>query len=186
MPLSLGAVLLRCALSPDVPFVRREPQAPWMMPPAPVSAFLEQWGEEEAPVTRYTRELELERAREQVKALGFDPDASLPKELPKDEQFETEDLAKLMDDLDQRSAAMMKEAEERRAEAMDQFRRSCLEAGIDPDAAMERARRQSLGPPKFSAQKEIETLRGLGDASRRRTCRCDACSRVGRSRSPRS
>ena len=73
VPVSLGALVLRCAVSPDVPFLRDDPAAPWWMAPTQVSAILEQWGAEGTAVTRFARDLELpgrpERAAISVRAL---------------------------------------------------------------------------------------------------------------------
>jgi hypothetical protein len=61
----LGAVALvvlsaaffaqRCATSPEIPFIRQDADAPWVMPPVAVSAMLHQWGRADAPITSYVR-----------------------------------------------------------------------------------------------------------------------------------
>ncbi|AUX32883.1 MULTISPECIES: DUF2169 domain-containing protein [Sorangium] len=131
-----------------------------------VALLLEREGSLEANLERRIK-LELERAREQVRALGVDPGAALPEEPPLDEAMETGDLAELMDEVDRRTAAILKEAEARRAQAMDELREQCRAAGVDADAALESARRRSLGPPKWSAEQELATLRGLRELSER-------------------
>ena len=59
VPLSLGALVLHAVLTPEVPFVASERDAPWWMAPMPVSALLEQWGDEGTPVTRFEQSLVL-------------------------------------------------------------------------------------------------------------------------------
>ncbi|XYI01956.1 DUF2169 domain-containing protein [Sorangium sp. So ce1128] len=110
---------------------------------------------------RRRAELELERAREQIRSAGLDPDASLPRRVPPPEELPRNDTAAFLDVLDERVAALLKEAEEQRARVMSDFRAQCAALRLDPDEVIERERRRSLGPPRVSAQKELETLRGL-------------------------
>jgi len=56
--LPLGALALRCALSPEIAFVAPGSRAPWIMAPLPVSARLEQWGRTDVPVTSFARAFE--------------------------------------------------------------------------------------------------------------------------------
>ena len=58
LPGSLCFIALRCALSPEVPFLSRG--EPWIMAPTRVSAELRQWGSESVPATRFTRSVHLE------------------------------------------------------------------------------------------------------------------------------
>jgi hypothetical protein len=53
--LPIAFVCLRCGLSSEIPFIVQRAEAPWIMAPGEVSARLEQWGELEAPVVRFTR-----------------------------------------------------------------------------------------------------------------------------------
>jgi hypothetical protein len=73
VPLSLALLLLRCALSPDVPFLSPQADATWWMAPTEVSALLEQWGRRDAPVTRFAGETVLrevpDRASARIRAL---------------------------------------------------------------------------------------------------------------------
>jgi hypothetical protein len=69
VPLSLSGLMLHCARSPEVPYLRHDPQAPWLMAPTRVSATLEQWGVEGTPVTRFAWELELPSRPSQAVAL---------------------------------------------------------------------------------------------------------------------
>ena len=74
--LPLGALAIRCALSPEIPFVAPGPRAPWIMAPLPPSAQLQQWGRVEVPVTSFVRGFERagpEPLRLHVRALrGFE------------------------------------------------------------------------------------------------------------------
>jgi len=51
----LAALALRCSVSRELPYLPARPDAPWVVAPAPVSAELQQWGETQVPVTRFTR-----------------------------------------------------------------------------------------------------------------------------------
>jgi hypothetical protein len=68
----VAALLARCGLSPELPFVVPRAEAPWIMAPAPVSAALMQWGEARAPVTSFTRRFEAagEPGRLRIRTLG--------------------------------------------------------------------------------------------------------------------
>ena len=58
MVLPLGLVVALCSFSPEIPFVCPGPDAPWMMPPRPVSAALEQWGRSEPQATSFAHGIE--------------------------------------------------------------------------------------------------------------------------------
>jgi len=62
--LVLSAVFLtfRCSTSPEIPFVSQRADAPWVMPPFPVTADLHQWGRESVPVTSFRRTVRVESA----------------------------------------------------------------------------------------------------------------------------
>lgn len=114
---------------------------------------------------RNRADLELANARQKVADMGLDPDASFPKKIPPPEKMDTDDLSAFLEQMDQRVEKIMKEAEEQRAKAMAEFRKQCEELKMDPDEVIAREKRKSLGPPKFSAKKEIETIHGLADLS---------------------
>jgi hypothetical protein len=57
LPLAAAALHARC--SPDVPFLPSARGAAWIMPPAPVSAAIQQWGVSSAPVAAFVRRFEL-------------------------------------------------------------------------------------------------------------------------------
>lgn len=71
--LPLALVALRCA-SPEMPFVRQSPEAPWIAAPEPVDAELRQWQRVDAPVVRFSRAFEAAgpggEARIHVRTLG--------------------------------------------------------------------------------------------------------------------
>ncbi len=114
---------------------------------------------------RRRAELELQRAHEQVRAAGLDPKGRLPDKLPPPEEMPKGDVVAFMESVDAKVTEAKKEGEALREQAMEQFRKSCRDAKLDPDEILAREKRRSLGPPKFSAQKELETLRGLADLS---------------------
>jgi hypothetical protein len=68
----VAALLARCGLSSELPFVVQRVEAPWIMAPAPVSAALMQWGEARVPVTSFTRRFEAagEPVRLRIRTLG--------------------------------------------------------------------------------------------------------------------
>ena len=51
--LAPAALFLRCAADPEVPFLFRDANAPWITPAVRVSADLQQWGREEIPLARF-------------------------------------------------------------------------------------------------------------------------------------
>jgi hypothetical protein len=67
--LSLGCVWLRATRSPQLPFLPASESAPWIAPPDPVSAELEQWGRVEAPSVVYARAFAAEPGGRVVLAL---------------------------------------------------------------------------------------------------------------------
>jgi hypothetical protein len=54
---ALAFVALRMATSPDVPLIRQSSERPWIGPPLPVSASLQQWGRDAAPLARFEQRL---------------------------------------------------------------------------------------------------------------------------------
>src|SRR5262245_65900428 len=65
--------MLRCASSPEIPFLTASPEAPWIAAIEPVDGNLRQWGREDVPVTVFRRRFELAQppaqARLRVRAL---------------------------------------------------------------------------------------------------------------------
>ncbi|MCH7707634.1 MAG: glycosyltransferase family 39 protein [Myxococcales bacterium] len=60
--LPLALILLRCSMSPSVPFISPGDNAPWVMAPTPVTAALQQWGKAEATRTRYLNSFQVPEA----------------------------------------------------------------------------------------------------------------------------
>lgn len=54
---SVGFLVVRGAHSPDVPFISQSDEAPWIAPAVAVSAELHQWGREQVPVARFSRDV---------------------------------------------------------------------------------------------------------------------------------
>jgi hypothetical protein len=68
----LGFVLGRCATSHGIPFLRPSASAPWITPDVAVTARLQQWGRDAAPVARFERRFQADadaRAELRVRAL---------------------------------------------------------------------------------------------------------------------
>jgi hypothetical protein len=72
--LALALVVYRIVLSPVGLVIRQDPDAPWIMFPMPVTGMLEQWGNEQAPVTRFASRFTIAdppaRATLRVRAFG--------------------------------------------------------------------------------------------------------------------
>jgi uncharacterized protein YjbI with pentapeptide repeats len=109
-------------------------------------------------------EREREQNRAMLVALGVDP---APFEIPP--LPDTESPANMEDDL-QRIEKLKEEAEQlekkrdqEAAEHEEAVRRDLVAQGIDPEPVIERLRHPPGGPPKFSAEEELQKLRGIAE-----------------------
>ncbi len=103
---------------------------------------------------------ELAAARARFEAAGLDPDAHLPKELPPEPKVpEIHELPDFVDDVTAQAEAARRDAETRRAEALDRLREACRKVGIDADRKMAGDRRG--GPPKFTAEGHVAHVKEL-------------------------
>jgi len=131
-----------------------------------MSKLLEREGLMEGNARRRA-ELELGKAREQLREQGLDPDAHLPKELPPAEP--APDLEQLPDYVEQalRMAEEKKaEAEGARKKAEEDARRTCEEHGLDYDALKEEQQKKAGGPPKLTAKAQMEHLEEVLEMAR--------------------
>jgi len=108
----------------------------------------------------------LDQARHELRDHGIDPDEhGLPAELPESEAplgmdmpKSVDELPDFLDQLDEKTAALEKDAESRRAEAEQKARESCAAQGVDYDQLVADAQEKAGGPPEFSAERELERL----------------------------
>jgi uncharacterized protein YjbI with pentapeptide repeats len=108
-----------------------------------------------------------EDARKKCEELGLDPDKYVSNEKPLQQGTpDLETLPELIEDIDTMVAAATADAEEKRIAAEQVARDHCEANGIDYDKMVEDARSEGGGPPKFSADRELERIRDLAQLSR--------------------
>lgn len=106
-----------------------------------------------------------DETRARIQAAGLDPDEHLPA-LP--EEPAPGAPAPALDEIEgivaraqKENARSKAEAASKRQEAEAQARRQCQEAGIDYEKVLLEQKKRQGGPPKFSAEAEIEKLRDM-------------------------
>lgn len=111
--------------------------------------------------------IEVEKAREAVREAGGDPDDVKAPELPPDEPVpELEQMADFVDRIEAMAEQQKKDVERQQAEIELQARASYADSGLDYDAVMADAKKRNAGPPKFSAEAEIERLKGIQELAK--------------------
>lgn len=116
---------------------------------------------------RRRAERELEKARENLREQGFDPDRHLPAELPPPEPApDLDNLAEYMEKVGKETEQKKAEAEAARRKAEEDARRICEEQGLDYDLIQDEQRRKAGGPPKFSAKARMEHLQEVLEMAR--------------------
>ncbi len=104
---------------------------------------------------------EQEKAREQMLAGGVDP-ALIPAvkhpEPTIDAHANLEELPELVERIEKERTHAEKEAEAKRSEAMAQLESACKEYEIDLEKLLATGKKEKAGPPKFSAQAELDQL----------------------------
>jgi uncharacterized protein YjbI with pentapeptide repeats len=122
---------------------------------------------------RRRAEAELERARENLRARGVDPDPHLPARFPEPEPPPSlDELPEALERAESFAEAQRAGADTARQKAESDARRLCARNGVDYDALLARRRAEDAGPPRFSAKAERERLTGL--AARARAAGVDA------------
>lgn len=116
---------------------------------------------------RRKAQAELDRGRERAIAMGADPE-TLPRQTvpPEEEVPSLDDLPAYVDRMNTEADKQKAEAEKKQAEAEQKVRAMCAAQGLDYDEIIRKARREKTGPPKFSAEKEIEKLRDMAELSK--------------------
>jgi uncharacterized protein YjbI with pentapeptide repeats len=114
---------------------------------------------------RRRTEKEMKAARERAIAMGADP-ASLPEtKLEPFVQPSLDELPRVIEMMEAETEKAKAEAERQKAEAEKKARALCAKNGVDYDAQIRKGKRESAGPPKFSADKELEKQRDLAALS---------------------
>jgi uncharacterized protein YjbI with pentapeptide repeats len=136
-----------------------------LIPPGEKSGFaalMEEVGEKEESVLAQNlarrAKREREKARERIKNLGLDPDQFIPKNPPESPLFSIDNLA----EIEQFAKKAEADAMAKKASMEENLRKRLAAQGMDYDAVMEQARKSGGGPPKFSAEKQIQRLRAAG------------------------
>lgn len=110
---------------------------------------------------RRRAQAELDAMREKLVAQGIDPDErGVPREIPAPEPGpDLEHLDTYLADKRKEADAEQLRAEQMRTEVEARARAICEQQGIDFDARVTEARKASAGPPRFSADDELDKLR---------------------------
>ncbi len=108
---------------------------------------------------RRKREQQLEEAREMLRAHGINPDEHVPKELPPPEEPpDTEDLVEYVEEQEKLAERAQADAKKKQEEAMASLRQQCEQTGVDLDKLIADKKADQAGPPKFSAQEELQKI----------------------------
>ncbi|MDI1445068.1 DUF2169 domain-containing protein [Polyangium sp. 6x1] len=113
--------------------------------------------------TRNRARAELERTREEMRAMGVDPDEHLPADVPDvDEKVpELDGLAEFIETTEKQAKAAIEDEEKKRKGLLDELKRLCVENDLDFDRLVADAKKDQGGPPKFNAKAEMERLHDL-------------------------
>lgn len=116
-------------------------------------------------------EKEIERSRTLVASLGLDPDIHGPAPLPPDEPIPSMDeIPEFIERLKAEAEQHKKEAEREQAEREAKVRELLIREGLDADKILAESKQPVQGPPKFSAEKEIQKLRTLSSELKAMGC----------------
>ncbi len=103
-------------------------------------------------------EREREKAREKIKQLGLDPDRFLLEKPLETPRFSIDNLV----EIEEFARKAETDALAKKAEMEGSLRKRLAAQGMDFDQFVEQAKKSGGGPPKFSAEKQIERLRDAG------------------------
>ena len=113
---------------------------------------------------RKKAERAIESQRAELVAMGLDPAAfNLPTLPPEGPPPSLEQALEMAKQAEAEAEAQVKRAEEERAKNEEELRRSLVEQGLDPEPVLERMRNPEGGPPRFSAEKELQKLAALSE-----------------------
>jgi uncharacterized protein YjbI with pentapeptide repeats len=127
-----------------------------------LAALMEEVTEEEESVLAQNlarrADKEREKARDRIKNLGLNPDQFVPEKPPETPQFSIDNLAEIEEFAKKAEADAMA----RKASMEENLRKRLAAQAMDYDAVIDQARKTGGGPPRFSAEKQIERLRAAG------------------------
>ena len=136
-----------------------------LIPPGEKSGFvalMEEAGEKEESLLAQNMarraEREKEETREIMRQMGLDPDQFIPEKPPEQPEFSIDNLA----EIEEFAKKAQADAMDKKAEMEQNLRKTLAEQGMDYDRVIEKAKKMAGGPPKFSAEENIEQLRQLG------------------------
>jgi uncharacterized protein YjbI with pentapeptide repeats len=110
---------------------------------------------------RRRMEAEREKAKEQLREHGLDPDEHMPSLREAEPPPDLDNLDVTIERAMQMAEEKQAEAEEQRKKAIEDARRQCAEQGLDFDKLVEEQQKKAGGPPKFSAKEQLEQLHGM-------------------------
>ncbi|MFX1555352.1 MAG: DUF2169 domain-containing protein, partial [Promethearchaeota archaeon] len=136
-----------------------------LIPPGEKSGFaalMEEAGEKQKSVLAQNMakraERERQKAREMIKQMGLDPDQFVPEKPPEQQEFSIDNLA----EIEEYAKKAESDAMARKVEMEENLRKTLAAQGMDFDQFMEQARKTGSGPPRFSAEIQVERLRAAG------------------------
>ncbi len=109
---------------------------------------------------------EREKAREETRKAGIEPESFIPAEPPPEEPPTLEELPAFIARVEAEVEQHQEAAKRKREEAEQEARQICEAHGIDYEKMMEDAERNAGGPPRFSAREELAKLEQLANAHR--------------------
>jgi uncharacterized protein YjbI with pentapeptide repeats len=108
---------------------------------------------------RRRAEAEQEVAREKLRAQGIDPTPHVPALPPEPPPVDLDNISAVVEQMEEQLEAKKREAAKQIAEAEEKARAICAENGVDYEKAAAEQKKKAGGPPRFSADKELEKLR---------------------------
>lgn len=114
---------------------------------------------------------ELLKTRAELVAAGLDPndygiDKLLEQPPPPVDPTDVDAVADELEKAEEELLDMRRQAEEKRAEIEARSRQAFVDQGMDFDAAVDKAKREAAGPPKFDARRQLEQIAALLAISR--------------------
>ncbi|UQA58339.1 DUF2169 family type VI secretion system accessory protein [Polyangium aurulentum] len=110
-------------------------------------------------------EKKLAAMREELVAEGIDPDKHLPPLPPDPPPPAQGDMAAYALALEKQAEELTELGQKKLAQILEEVEAECRAGGLDFAAIQQKARREAGGPPKFSAEAELERLRDMATLS---------------------
>lgn len=102
---------------------------------------------------------EVVKVREELKAMGLNPDDHIPKTPEPEPLPSLDNLVEYVESLNPIIEQAKKISAEAVADAKANLKATCEKAGLDYEKTLKKAEKSGGGPPKFSAKKEMEEIR---------------------------